>query len=214
MFRCLNSRVSFGARSRCVSALLLAGVGCAALATPATTAFAATFSAGGMGSYESIRTEGFDDENLGGIGVSALFQADVTRLSGQTGLLLGAELQYFSVEGEANNTNVEWSQSTFGPFLGLNVPITSNFRLQTTLGYDFGVSGEFSTKVGEGTTISKDTESFGRVRHEWRGVFDVNNNIGVGFNVGWHAGSTELADTNGVLDYRGWAMKGVFLYTF
>jgi hypothetical protein len=183
----------------------------AAMALPA---FAISFSAGGLASYESIRPEGFNDENLGGVGVSALFQADVTKLSGQTGLLLGAEVQFMSLEGEANNTKVEWTQATFGPFLGISVPVNARFSLQTTLGYDFGVSGEFSEKIGEGTEISKDTESFGRVRHDWRGVFGVTNAIGVGFGVGWHAGATDLADTAGSRDFRGWGMKGVFLYDF
>lgn len=193
-------------------AALCAALGvCGALGAPA---FAATFSVGGMASYESVRPEGFDDENLGGLGVSALFQADVTKLSGQTGLLLGAEFQYMSVDGESNNVKIEWTQATFGPFLGLTVPVTPRFSLQTTLGYDFGVSGELSQKVGEGTEISKDTESYGRVRHDWRGIFEVTNNIGVGLDLGWHAGSTELADTDGVYDFRGWGMKGVFLYTF
>ncbi len=205
---------SFLPRRSPAGARLALVVGVAIASVAVVEARAATVMGGGAVSYESIRPEGFDDENLGGFGISGLFQADVTKIAGPTGLLLGAEFQYFSVSGEAGNTEVEWTQGTFGPFFGLNVPVAARFTLQTTLGYDFGVSGEYSTKVGAGTEISRDTESFGRVRHDWRGVFDVTANMGVGFGLGFHSGSTELADVSGEVDFRGWGMKGVFLYTF
>ena len=182
-------------------------------------ALAVTYAVGGTLSYESIRPEGFydenfDDENLGGLGIAGLFQAEVTKLGGSTGLLLGAEIERFSTEGEERNNKYEFTQTTFGPFLGLSVPVAPRFTLQTTLGFDFGVSGEFSRKISSGLTLSRKTESFGRVTHDWRGIFDVTPNVGVGFGLGWHAGSTELADLNYETDFRGWGMKGVFLYTF
>jgi hypothetical protein len=185
----------------------------ASLAALPAEARAVAFSGGGTLGYESIRAEGSGDENLGGLGVSGEFQAEVSKLSGATGFLLGARLKYFDVEGEDDGVTTELNEFAFGPFLGLRVPVADRFSIQTLLGYDFGLTGEISYE-GQRRDFDRDTESFGRVFHEWRGIYEATGQLGVGFGLGWSGGKTEVEDTSGELDFRGWGFGGVFLYSF
>lgn len=178
-----------------------------------STARAVTFNAGGAIGYESMRGEG-NNENLAGPGLQGHFLAEVTKLAGATGLLLGANAGYLSVEGDDGNTNTAVRAWSVGPALGLNVPVAQRFSLQVLLGYDFGIAGEVSTKVGQGTKVSRETENFGRFAHEWRGLFDVTNDFGVGFGLDWTAGSTDVADINADFDFRTFGFKGVLNYQF
>ena len=187
-----------------------------AVATFSQEALAVKASVVGNGGYETIRFS--KDLSMNGFGLGAAVEVNAIDLTAGTDFLLGAALKYYSVSTKVNSVDFSMSQLIFGPYLGVSIKANPKFTISSTLGYDFGLSGKFASKAN-GVEVSKDTKSYSSVTHEWRGVFNVAPQAGVGIGLGWQAGTVEipvLANTNTTSesDFRGFALRVLGAFTF
>lgn len=168
----------------------------------------------GVGSLGYDNVTYTTDDDLGGFGFAAGVEVDALALTSGTDLIGGAQLRYFNVDGEINDFDFEHSQFIFSPYVGVNVRVSPRFLLASTIGYEFGISGEVSEDLPGGER-DWDTESFRRFSHEWRGVFAATGQLGVGLGVNWNAGSFEFDDPiSRESNFRGWGMRGLVTYNF
>ena len=194
-----------------VSGLVLAGI-----AFSQESRAAVKVSVLGMGGYETVRFS--KDSDMNGFGLGAAAQVNAVDLTAGTDLLLGAALKYYSVSAKVNSVDYSLSQLIFAPFIGVSIKANPKFTLESTLGYDFGLSGKYAFKVN-GTEVSKDTKSYSSVTHEWRGIFNVNQQLGVGLGLAWQAGTVEVPvqsrnNESYESDFRGFAARVLVGFTF
>jgi hypothetical protein len=194
------------------------------LCMQSTTAQAVSLDLLGVVGYESqkinlpssntLTDRSIRELSLGGLGVGVLANLRIVPLTAGTDLIGGVNLAYNTASGDNSGQNVTLKQALFGLHGGIAVQAAPRFELQTSLGYEFGLSGEYELKPSSGLTLSGDTSDYGRITSDWRAMFKVNPRFGVGFNVGWYAGSFQTKVSEGDYTLRGMGFRAVLGYTF
>lgn len=182
-------------------------------------AYAVKVSALGFVGYENIRFS--KDLDMKGFGLGAGAQFVPLEISAGTDLLLSANLKYYSASVNVRKTDFNMSQFIFTPKIGLQVKVNPKFTVSTSLGYDWGLTGKYSSKF-EGTEVSNDTKSYSSITHEWNGLFNVTPQVGVGLGMAWQAGTVEIPvptfpiNTSNTVDadFRGFAVRVLVGFQF
>lgn len=166
---------------------------------------------GGGLSYENVKTPG-ESREYTGFGFQGLFDAQVYSITPSTQLLVGLATRYFSVTREVNDIQSRWTQFKLGPSVGLLTEVNPQFSISSTLGREFGFSGKISQKIGSGTEISRDTESFEAMVTDWRFLYLIAPKMEMGAGLGYQWGTTDVANSSPNLDFRGWNFSILFGY--
>lgn len=128
---------------------------------------------------------------------------------------LGLGLSYINWSWTDNDTDWSLSQFLINLEAGFHISPFANFTLAALMGYDFGFAGSIETENGN-TTVSRDTNGFGRRTHTLRGLYQITPEISLGADLKFMTGSVdyELGNTVAEPEFDLWGFKVLIDYAF